>query len=105
MALPRACRKRREMSDDRVERLKTILTEARQRHGAARVTYLVEICQGDEEMRKRLEQMIADDFLETPLFRVRALRSEETMVGRRFGPYRLVRCIGEGGMGTVFLAE
>src|SRR5215472_7916567 len=102
MALPRACRKSREMSDDR---LKTILTEAKQRRGAARVTYLAETCEGDEEMRKRLEQMIADDFLETPVFRVRAVLSEETMVGRRFGPYRLARCIGQGGMGAVFLAE
>ena len=32
-------------------------------------------------------------------------RGEETLVGRRVGPYRVLSLLGQGGMGSVWLAE
>jgi tetratricopeptide (TPR) repeat protein len=98
------------MSVDRKERLKQILSGALECESAARTAFLDQNCLGDDEMRRELEELIAasetaDDFLETPLFRVPAGLPAEAMAGRRLGQYRLVRRIGRGGMGAVYLSE
>src|SRR5262249_27253396 len=98
------------MSIDRQERLKQILSAALEYESAARAAFLDQNCLDDDEMRRELEELItasetADDFLETPLFRVRTGLPPEAMAGRRLGQYRLVRRIGRGGMGAVYLSE
>jgi serine/threonine protein kinase/tetratricopeptide (TPR) repeat protein len=81
---------------------------------AERAKYLDEACGGDVPLRAQIEEMLAaypkvEKFLEAP-----AAASVETVdqptrsaegPGTRIGPYKLLQQIGEGGMGTVYMAE
>ncbi|MDQ6666022.1 MAG: serine/threonine protein kinase [Acidobacteriota bacterium] len=63
--------------------------------------FLTEACRGDSSLREELESLLqayepADNFLEKP---VPIPRKDP----ERLGPYQLVREIGNGGMGTVYL--
>ncbi|HEY6986725.1 MAG TPA: serine/threonine-protein kinase [Rhodanobacteraceae bacterium] len=69
-----------------------------------RAGFLDRECADDAELRREVERLLAADeaadaFLERP-FGAAANRS-----GEQFGPWRIVREIGHGGMGTVYLAE
>jgi serine/threonine protein kinase len=74
-----------------------------------RAAYLDESCTGDPALREEVEALIAahfadETFLEPfadPLWRESRREGEGDMIGR----YKLLQQIGEGGFGTVFLAE
>ena len=80
---------------------------------ADRALLLDEVCAGDLSLRAEVESLLAydgpsKDLLDTAAFANTAkMRSEgeaEPMEGRLVGPYKIIRRIGYGGMGTVFLA-
>src|SRR5262249_48629347 len=81
-----------------------------------RAAYLDQTCGADHELRQRVERLLAaqskvSQFLESPApgLTAPAVPSEESAVSERpgtvIGPYKLLQQIGEGGMGTVFMAE
>src|SRR5438045_9532202 len=71
--------------------------------------YLEQACQGDAELRARLEELLqahreAGSFLQEPSAIVNESSISERL-GTLIGPYKLLQQIGEGGMGAVFMAE
>jgi eukaryotic-like serine/threonine-protein kinase len=98
----------------RWQQLKSAFDEALQLDPSQRSGYIDEVCALDRELRNELESMLAaheqvrDEFLHTPaaaLDAFRDLSGADSWAGKRIGPYQLVREIGTGGMGEVYLAR
>src|SRR5438309_2046749 len=78
-----------------------------------RAAYLDKACAGDPDLRRRLEKMLAaqaqaGSFLEQPAHSPVVTAADQPVnegPGTVIGPYKLLQQIGEGGMGTVFMAE
>ncbi len=73
-----------------------------------RAAFLTERCNGNPELHAEVASLLASlersraQFLEAAVFRA---DQGTTPVPERFGSYRVVRLIGEGGMGAVYEAE
>src|SRR6266446_7348067 len=91
-----------------------VFTEALRLPPAERDRYLDEACKGDNELRRRVEALLlayehAGDFLqraagERPARAAQAFPAGEKP-GDRIGHYKLLKQIGEGGCGVVYMAE
>jgi serine/threonine protein kinase len=93
------------MKEQQWATLKEVLDGAWDLPAVDRPTFLDRACAGNPELRSSVEALLeADrdigDFLETP-----AVREAADWTGRQLGPFQILREIGHGGMGTVFLAE
>ncbi len=77
-----------------------------------RDAFLMEACGGNSDLRTRVERLLqaypeAGSFLEAPGAPATPTIGQPVSEkpGNQIGPYKLLQQIGEGGMGTVFLAE
>jgi len=94
-------------------RVKELFHSALELEPDERAAYLDATCDGDDSLRAEVESMIgchaqAESFIEAPAFELAAdllAHAEmESIEGKHIGPYRIIREIGRGGMGTVYLA-
>jgi eukaryotic-like serine/threonine-protein kinase len=110
------CMKR--ISRDRWQRVEAIFDEAYDLPAHERAAYLARACGEDVDLRGQVEALltatsVTGGILETPMFEGAAaiLRSPDPAAqrgpeeGERIGRFRVIRELGVGGMGSVYLAE
>src|SRR5262245_74213 len=102
------------MTPERYQRVKEIYQAALDRTASDRALYLNQVCANDAELRSEVESLLAIDldtkqFLESDAASTAELDWRESdvppLIGTRVGPYKLLKEIGHGGMGVVYLAE
>src|SRR5215467_11984732 len=100
------------MDPERWQLIRLVFHQAVELPAGERAGYVSRASGGDESLRTEIESLLAshdqaesfiestDDHVETVELNPGAGRE---MIGRRVGPYKLVREIGRGGMGAVYL--
>jgi serine/threonine protein kinase/tetratricopeptide (TPR) repeat protein len=98
------------------KQVEEIFNAALDRPIGERGAFLTEACGDDPSLRRQVEHLIecyeqAGDFIESPAAYPDAPTEDDvvtaqfdTMAGRQVGAYKLIREIGRGGMGAVYLA-
>jgi serine/threonine protein kinase len=75
-----------------------------------RAAFLDEACGGDDELRREVESLLLSSgqtmgFLQKPVLETaKQVADEDILSGKRIGAYQLLRVLGEGGMGKIYLA-
>ena len=101
------------ISPARWHQLKELFFGALEQEASHRAAWLREVCADDPSLRDEVERLIrsheeAATFIETPALARASVPLAERHVspveGDRLGPYRIIREIGHGGMGAVYLA-
>src|SRR3954447_7280721 len=93
---------------ERWSEVKVVLDGALEKVPGERTAFVAAACGEDSELRAEVESLLEFEegsagFIEEPLFG-RFTDGPGLEEGQRIGPYRVVREIGRGGMGAVYLA-
>ena len=95
---------------DRWRLVEDLFHHASELAGPEREAFLSRECAGDRELLREVESLLESDdhtldVLKQSVQKVAAeIADAEDQAGRRIGPYQVIRLLGEGGMGKVYLA-
>jgi TolB-like protein/tetratricopeptide (TPR) repeat protein len=102
------------MKNNDPERVENLFHAALELPAADRSVYLSSACTGDKELREEVESLIAayeegNGFFELPAFdlgmKLMGDSLRASLVGEQIGEYKILRRLGKGGMGEVYLAQ
>jgi predicted Ser/Thr protein kinase len=103
------------VNSERWNLIKELFGKALELDAGHRATFLDEACQDDISLRSEIESLIAShdeagDFIEKPLYESAPELLDihppgESLAGKQLGPYSVIKELGQGGMGVVYLAE
>ena len=101
------------MKKDRWDQVKELFQQALEHREEERPDFIREVSADDTTLRVELESLLsshdaAGTFMSRPpgaeAAAVLSLDADAPLVGKRLGPYRVVRRVGRGGTGSVYLA-
>jgi eukaryotic-like serine/threonine-protein kinase len=107
------------MTPERWKKIEQLCNAALERDASQRAAFLLQACQGDDELRREVESLLAqekpaDRFLESSDAEIAAKQlatgpgagdGADKLIGRRLGAYQIVSLVGAGGMGEVYRAR
>ena len=103
------------MTPERWRKIESIFQTVVEKPKPERQQMLTQYCGNDTELRREVEALLSeddtndfDDFIQAPIKDVaRSLPQPGTdnYIGKNIGPYHVVKLLGQGGMGAVYLAE
>ncbi len=104
---PEAYALKPQMTPEHWKKVKGLFDQAMDRDAHERQPFLDEACAGDLELREEVDSLLAaqedaGSRYDAPIV---SGTSKDPMIGRHIGSYRILRRLGAGGMGAVYLAS